>query len=643
MAKKKDIQVPKTFLEQLDEHFEKKEKVYFWILFGICTLFCILLYDPRVSLAGDDSAYILRALEFGKNFAFPDFQGPLFPMALSPLTLLFGLSLFPLKLFSLASIVAFFYFTYITFRKKIPGSLLFTLLLLTAINSHVLYYASQTFSEAFYMLLQSVVLLVFSRFFLQPENQDIKIVSFIKRHAWLALSVLALALTRSVGFSAIIAVFGYFIFYKEWKNAGAAILSFGLLFVLYQGVKWAIWGDGSLQFSGQSSSLFSKNYYSPESGRENLAGFIIRLWDNSRLYLSEILPSLAGIRDLRENANGPGMLTGYNTLTTLLIYAIAITGLFFSYRRNKLIFFSGIICGCFLLVSFVSLQTFWYQSRLIIPAYPLIILLLFAGLYYLLKEKKGLKNVQFLFVIPIIFMFFGGISDSVKNITEARKIKNEYSGLTPDWIHFAEASEWAGKNLANNDLVASRKPTISMIYSKGKIFHGIYSVPGEDPKKFMEEWQQRPGRFIVLKEPGNEQYNGIRTRLYARIIQEDRMFLLMKKNNETVQLADSLQLPVVDPAEVISIISAQPDRPPLIYSADSLVRQLKEGKVTHILSANLRANPAAKGAGTINTVERYMFIIAEKYPDAFVLVQQFGQDNDEPAYIYKIDWESIGN
>jgi len=44
----------------------------------------------------------------------------------------------------------------------------------------------------------------------------------------------------------------------------------------------------------------------------------------------------------------------------------------------------------------------------------------------------------------------------------------------------------------------------------------------------------------------------------------------------------------------------------------------------------------------INTVERYMAFIQEKYPLIFTKISQIGDENNEPATIVKIEYEKYG-
>jgi len=79
-----------------------------------------------------------------------------------------------------------------------------------------------------------------------------------------------------------------------------------------------------------------------------------------------------------------------------------------------------------------------------------------------------------------------------------------------------------------------------------------------------------------------------------------------------------------------------------LYYPDSLLGQLQNGGVTHILTANLRRNTTRKDGMIINTVERYMAFIQEKYPEIFSKVSQIGDDDNEPATIVKIEYGKYG-
>ncbi len=617
-----------SFLDKSDAFFDQHDKLFFWILFGITFLFGMLLYDPGISLTGDDSAYILRANNFIKHFSFPDYQGPLYPIVLSILAFFFKISLFPLKMLSMASMLGFVYFTFIAFRKKIPATLLFVTLLLTAINSFVLYYASQTYSEAFYMFMQSLVLFVFLRFFIPgPENITWKI--DIKRHAWLALAILGVALTRSVGFSALIAIVGYFLLYRQWKNLALSIVFFCVIFLVYQGIKSSIWHDGSLQFSGQSSMLLNKNPYHAEYGKETFSGFVDRLLGNSKQYLSKDLFVVMGIK---KAAIDGGSNEG-NTFSTVLIYALAILSLIFSFKKNKSLFFTGLLTGAFLFTSFIVLQVFWNQDRLIIPAYPLILMVVFAAFYYLLRMEK-FRSFQFLFFLPVIILFFTGMGDTIGSIKKARKLTDMYSGLTIDWKNYAMASRWAGENLKETDLVACRKAPMSMIYSGGKEFYGIYTVPSGNFNAFLKNWETN--KFVAFpfdNQMSQELFLKIQPAYVAHLTVGNMDLLIVNHTDSVQQVIAERHINVVSSPDVIRNAASTVNNQVSVLYADSLLAPFKQRGVTHVLTANIG----------MNTVERYLYYIQEKYPYLFEQVKQIGNDNQAPATIIKIRWDLLKN
>ncbi|MDR1121112.1 MAG: hypothetical protein LBM08_09350, partial [Dysgonamonadaceae bacterium] len=158
--KGKKIPVSATLFDRMENWMQKRSNVCFWITFSVTVIVSLLLYDPRVSLTGDDSNYILSANSFIKDFSSPGSQATLYVITLSPIAFFFGMSLFPLKLFSLLSMLGFMYFTYASFRRRIPAVILLPVLALISLNSSVLYYASQTYSEAFYMFMLSLFIFV---------------------------------------------------------------------------------------------------------------------------------------------------------------------------------------------------------------------------------------------------------------------------------------------------------------------------------------------------------------------------------------------------------------------------------------------------------------------------------------------------
>lgn len=638
----KKQQAPRTLFEKTDSFFAKYEWIWFFILLGITFLTSILLYDPRVSPGGDDSAYIVMARDFLKEFRFTDYQGPLYPVILSVVYAFFGMSLKAFKVFSMMSMLACMYLMFMAFRKRIPQTLLFIMLLLTSFNSHVLYFASQTYNEAFFMFMQSLLILVFFRFFILREevHQSAGISVELKKYLLPAVVLFGCILTRSIGISLFLGATGYFILYGQWKKI--LWLTAGILICLagYQLLKYFLWNDVSFQASSQGNSLLNKDFYRPESGRETLSGFVIRFWTNSNQYISRFFMVMLG---LRETFTPEGFYVETKPWITVLVYLLGLTGLCFSYKRNKYLFFSGIVTGTFLVVTFVVMQIVWSQYRLIVPVYPLMILLLFSGIYYILS-LPGLRPFQFLLLVPVVIICFGMLTDTSEASEKAGKLKNEYSGLTPDWLNYTKAAAWVAKNLPDDALAACRKPSISTIYGQGKKFFGIFRVNSGSFDAFYERWKADSLMYSIVPLEGmdNQMYGALLGQCEARISLVDKYFFVVKDRDFLQQLSMYFEnFRIISTPYEFSPMVKQAGEQTAIYYSDSLLIPMRQANVTHLITAQLRLNPNIKNGQIINTVERVATFIQDKYPDIFHRLIQIGAPDDEPAEVYQINWDVV--
>jgi len=636
-------QESRDLLGIMDGYLDKRHGWIIWILSGVTFFFSLLLFDSRVSLTGDDAFYIIRASDFLHSFKYPSFQGPLYPIVLSIFIAIFGISLVPLKTLSLLFILGFIYLFYIGFRSRIPSTLLVIVLFLVSINSFILYYASQTYNETFYLFMQMLFVLVFFRSFIDNE----KAVPFkedIIRHFILALSLLALTLTKNIGYSAVFAVAGYFLLRGQWKNLLYSVAAFGILVFVFQGVKYMLWSDGGLQFSSQGSGLMNKDYYNPQAGKEDLAGFFHRLIDNSNLYLSKHFVSVIGLRKVQP------MMT-VSSLVSILIYILCIGSLVITFKKNKYLFFTGLLTGAFLLVTFVMLQAKWDQSRLIIPAIPTLLLMIFSLIYYISGIKKY-KLLQVTIPLLAILIFFQSFAVTVNSVKANQQISGRFGGLTPDWKNYLKASEWAADKLSKEAIIACRKPSLSFVYGKGRNFYGIMQLPTYSSDIFLNNWTKDESsyRLFDYAEFGGKQlrpqfYKLLKENMLALVFVGDTVYFA-DKINDSIRSAFSEEIKLAGVTYISSpdAIKSMLNEGKLmkIYYPDSLLSQLQNAGVTHILTANLRRNSALKDGFIINTVERYMAFIQEKYPLIFTKVSQVGDDNDEPATIVKIEYEKYG-
>jgi len=477
----------------LDKFFLSRRTFFLWLSFAFTVLFALFIFDLKVSKGGDDSAYIIRASDLINDFRYPGFQGPLYPMILSIFIALFGINLSILKIVSLVFISLHFWFFYKVFSGKINESIAAFSALIISINSYLLYYGSQTYSEALFMFEQMLLFWIFFKYFVNTESETINIRNDYKRFTFLGLIVFLMVITRSIGITSILAIFSYFILNKQWKSIGWFSVFFGFIFALWEGLKRIIWSSAEMQFSSQGSILLNKEPYDSSAGKEDILGFITRFFENSHLYFSKHFYKFLGLR--------PEITEPIIALTVLTFILLALA-LFFAFRKNKFILFSGLYVIISLFVTFIVLQKKWESSRMIIPFFPIMLLFIFSGIYYLLKFKV-LKILQFLFPIIFIFLFFISLKVSLETVKEQQKLLranlrgDRLAGFTPDWVNFLKMSEWAAQNVPADAKIASRKPDISFIYTNRR-FWGMFNVPSENADTLLNILKKNNVRYVIM-------------------------------------------------------------------------------------------------------------------------------------------------
>ena len=193
VTKKQEVST-KDLYQKTNDFFDRNKKIFFIISMITGVLMSILLFDVKVSLSGDDSDYILFADDFWRHFTFPGFRGPLYPIILAPFISIFGMNLIILKALSAIFILLSIWFLYRTFRDNIPAVVLIPSIFLVCICSFVFFYASYTYSEPFFMFIQSVFIYFFFNYFIKPEegSHDLK----TNWHKYLIIGALALCIDR---------------------------------------------------------------------------------------------------------------------------------------------------------------------------------------------------------------------------------------------------------------------------------------------------------------------------------------------------------------------------------------------------------------------------------------------------------------
>lgn len=559
-------------LDKINAYLDKNEKLYFFGLLILGVTLAFMSFNARMSEAHDDSLYIEAGYRYVHEF--PNYyytsNAPMYPMFLALLTIAFGTNLVYFKLFSILFYALGAVIFYKALDKKVAPIIKFFVFTYLCINYLILYFASQTFSEAFYMLMQAT----FFYFFTKYNFSETPITTNIKQDwkKWLVLGFLMMILTlaKNILIFGIIAILLFYIIKKEWKKAAFALGFFGLFKFLYEIIKNFIWGKSAIQYESQINILFNKDPYDASKGQEDLIGFFGRFTDNIALYVGKRFYQIIGFFDeeflFKKVMEVDGQLVEgpNNTIYfffAFIILALTFFGLYKAFKnKNDIVLFFVLFAGTICFGTFFVLQARWDQPRFIMVHMPALLLGISYGLYVYLS-KSSFNQRLFIACIAIVSISFlmSSTKRAFKNFPIAAKnLKGDiYYGYTPDWQNYLKLSAYCKDSLPENSYVAARKAPMSFVYAKGKHFFPIYSVIGKDP----QTQQSNP---------------------------------------------------------------------------DSALAIFKRNKVTHLLIASLRINPAKNTGDVINTLHNIAAPIMQKYPQKLVLVKEIGYT--EQAYLYEIKY-----
>lgn len=462
---------------KLENWFSTNSTKVFYILTFFCALFSIMSFNARISEAHDDALYIEAGWRYVNEFPkyFYTQNAPLYPLFLGFLTKLFGTKLIIFKIFSLLFNLFGFILFYKSFEKRVPYLVFIPVAIFSAINHLIMYYASMTFTEAFYFFLQGLFFFYATKTIdtLNKESVDVK--KQWKLWLMLGLSMFLMGTCKSSAVVVVPAIILYFAIEKNWKAIGASLGGYLVFKGLYEIIVRMVWGAQN-QFSGQGNILLQKDPYDKSQGNEDAAGFIQRFFDNSDLYLSKRFFQLLGWRD-ENSVEVYGMLA-------FIVVVVTLTGLYLVFKKkNKPLLLFGLFSGAQALLSFIILQARWDQARIILVCMPVMLLLiLYAFHYFINKSWVGKMIYVVVTFLMVTSVFISSAKRSIKNVPIVqRNLKGDkYFGYTPDWQNFLKCSAWCADSLPKTSLVASRKAPMSFVYGNGKKFFPIYSVIKRD-------------------------------------------------------------------------------------------------------------------------------------------------------------------
>jgi hypothetical protein len=469
--------VSKSLFESTEEFFSVNQRLIFTVAALLGLLFSLFLFDVKISEANDDSLYVEAGYNFAQNFRnYYTANAPLYPMLLSIPIRLFGLNIILLKSFSLLFSLLHLLFLYIAFRRRLPLIVLMPALFIIAVNSSFQYFASQTFTESFFMMLQALFIWAFIKIY-EKENKNEIIPSNWKQWLLLGLISFITTLCKNLAIASLLVLVFYFAINLRFRQIIYMLVSFAVFKIPFEIVKKIIWKDTS-QYESQTKILLQKDPYDPSKGQEDVTGFIERFLGNINLYISKRIFQIFGFKSMEDSSVSAGV-----SFLFIIIFLIAI---FFIWKsRHKLMLFISIYALAMMSITFLILQVRWDQPRFILVYVPFIMITLFFGAHYLLKNKSSFAQLIYFVIVLIIFCssLFSSISKAVSRYPVLKKnlAGDIYYGYTPDWQNYLKMSRFVGDSLPSSAYVACRKAPMSFVYGQGKKFYPVYTVLSTDP------------------------------------------------------------------------------------------------------------------------------------------------------------------
>jgi len=455
----------------------KNEQKIFYTLLSLCVFLSLISFNARISEAHDDALYLEGGWRFVNEFPnyFYTQNAPLYPLFLGVLIKLMGFKLIVFKLISLVLNALGFVLFFKAFKGRLPYMIFLPVAFFHASNYLIMYYASMTFTEAFYFFLQGLFFFTAGKVIDLLEKNTPELKSQYKLWLLFGLSLFLISTAKSSAIVVIPAVVLYFIIQKNWKALGYSVGAYLVFKLLYELIVKSIWAAQN-QFAGQSKILLQKDPYDISKGNEDAAGFIQRFVDNTNLSLSKRFYQILGWRD--ENS-----VEVYG-LITLLTLSLILFGFWKLYKKgNKLLVLATLFSGAQLVLSYLILQTRWDQPRITLVLMPVLLMLILYA-FYAFTNNKGIGPTIYLVVVVMMCgsVLLSSLKRGTKNIPIVKKNLqgDKYYGYTPDWQNFLKCSEWCADSLPASSLVASRKAPMSFVYGKGKKFFPIYSVIKKD-------------------------------------------------------------------------------------------------------------------------------------------------------------------
>ncbi|MDZ4840415.1 MAG: hypothetical protein SGJ04_10470 [Bacteroidota bacterium] len=499
-APTQSVAIPIT--DRIDLWLMPKIHIIAWVLVGITALFGALLFDTRLSFATDDATYVANALSVIANRAYPTYQGSLYPFFLVMLIKVFGVKLLLFKFASFVLMIGQQILLYYTLRKRIPALFLCITMAVFAFNAYILVYGSSTFTESFFMFMQTLSFWAFFKLIDKIDKPGSKLAQQIPYWIIFSICFLLLTITKNVALFAAVAFVAYFAFRKQWMALFLAIGFFVVTKVAYELSVRVVFGNVT---TGQIEQQLRKKHDDPSQGYDNVNGFINRYTTNFGQYVSIHIYKTLGIRGTgnptlftteKSTELDPQKAIKPNALLSIMFLIVFILALWVTWRQNKYLFYILLYVGALCNVSFL-IQTYWNQDRYVIIFLPFLL----AGVVYGLDGLGRMRKLPILSLLGVVLAGLVLIIEIGTTLTTSKKTRGGFSAALGGNVYhnydepttaYLKAAAWIGSNLPAQAITGTARNR------EATVFAGNLNFIKPDLKALSDPNMQTPDSIVAV-------------------------------------------------------------------------------------------------------------------------------------------------